>query len=161
MDYALSHIQKDSWTEAIVAPSRLSQYGVELETKDIRDASIANIDKDFFELLMKTVGPVVQEYAKKNNIDISHVEGFHLARYTKGQFFKEHTDQTEEYPRKISAVVYLNENYEGGNITFTKLGLSFKPSASTVFIFPSTQEFSHFAEPVVSGIKYVIVGFWV
>lgn len=161
MDYALDHIEGNSWSDAGVAPSRLNQYGEKFEAKDIRNASIAGIDKDFFELLMKTVDPIVKDYAKDHSIEINDLESFHLARYTPGQFFKDHTDRTEEFPRKISAVVYLNDNYEGGKITFTKLGLSFKPSASTVFIFPSTEEFSHFAEPVAYGIKYVIVGFWV
>lgn len=160
MDYAIRHIDKDSWGDAIVAPSRLNAYGENLITKQIRNASIAQIDKDFYQLLDNTLGNVVLGYAKENNISISMLEGYHIARYSEGQFFKNHADSTEEFPRKISVVVYLNDNYDGGNITFTKLGLTFKPKASTAFIFPSTDEFSHFAEPVVSGIKYVVVGFW-
>lgn len=160
MDYAISHIDINSWGDAIVAPSRLHGYGESLDSKQIRNASIAQIDSSFYKLLQDTLTSTVLNYAKENNIKISTLEGYHVARYSEGQFFKDHVDTTEEFPRKISIVVYLNDNYSGGNITFTKLGLSFKPKASTAFIFPSTEEFSHFAEPVLSGIKYVVVGFW-
>lgn len=161
MSYVLDNIDSTLWSDAGVAPSRLNQYGSQFEAKEIRNASIAAIDKDFLKLLVDKIEPIVHKYAKENSIEIKQLESFHLARYTQGQFFKEHTDRTEEFPRKISVVVYLNDNYEGGKITFTNLELSFKPSESTVFVFPSTEEFAHFAEPVLSGIKYVVVGFWV
>jgi predicted 2-oxoglutarate/Fe(II)-dependent dioxygenase YbiX len=48
------------------------------------------------------------------------------------------------------------EQYEGGDLEFTKLGISVKPKTPSMVFFPSTDEYSHIAHPVVSGIKYSI-----
>ena len=160
LQYVLDH-SLGEWTDAIVANSRIKNYGGKITTKEIRDASIKALDQDLHKLFLKNIDPIVQKYALANNIKINNLEGYHLVKYEVGQFFKEHTDQTEEFPRKISAVFYLNDNYDGGTITFPKLDVSFKPEERTLFVFPSTEEFSHSADPIVSGTKYVIVGFWV
>ena len=148
------------WTDAKVAYSRIKNYADVVTTKEIRDASIKSLDENFNKIFLKEIDPIIQKYAIENNITIKNLEGYHLVKYDVGQFFKEHTDHTEEFPRKISAVFYLNDNYDGGTITFSKLGVSFKPEEKTLFVFPSTEEFSHSADPIVSGTKYVIVGFW-
>ena len=57
----------------------------------------------------------------------------------------------------VSLVAYLNDDYEGGELNFGKLGISFKPKAGDLYIFPSTYLFSHRAMPVSSGLKYSVV----
>lgn len=160
LDYVLNHCASDSWGDAHVANSRYKEFAGTKSLKDIRDSDTKVLDYDLQTLLKTEVDPLVQEYSKKNNIDISVGEGCYLVRYNVGQFFSEHTDETEEFPRKISAVLYLNDDYEGGTITFTKLNHTFKPQANTLFIFPSSEDFRHSADPVTSGTKYCIVGFW-
>lgn len=159
LEYALSHMQ-DNWSDAVVAQSRIDGYGNNSSTKEIRDASTSNIDEDFYRLLLEKFSPIVEEYSLINGIDVSGPEGYHLVKYEKGQFFKEHIDATEEFPRKISLVFYLNDEYAGGTITFSKNGSSFKPKSGTLLVFPSKEEFSHSADPVIEGTKYAIVGFW-
>ena len=160
LDYALSHVVENNWTDAAVAESRIKSYGLETKTKEIRDASVGLIDEEFNKLLRENISPLVERYAVINKINISKLEGYHIVKYEKGQFFKEHIDQTQEFPRKISVVFYLNDNYDGGTITFTKIGFSLKPSSGSVLVFPSTEEFCHSADPIISGTKYAIVGFW-
>lgn len=157
LDTALDHLLDKHWSEASVAKSR---YSDGLSPKDIRDAEVSNLDEQFYKMLNEEIGPIVDSYAKENNISISKAEGYHIVKYSEGQFFKEHVDSTEEFPRKISAVLYLNDNYDGGTITFTKINKRFKPAASTLLVFPSTDDFSHSADPVISGVKYSIIGFW-
>ncbi len=160
LDYVLEHCANDSWKDAQVANSRYVEYDGVVSLKDIRDSHTTNLDYDLQYLLKQEVDPLVQEYAKKMGIHITIGEGCYLVKYEVGQFFAEHVDKTEEFPRKISAVVYLNDDYEGGTITFTKLNKVFKPKANTLFLFPSSEEFKHSADPVTSGVKYCIVGFW-
>ena len=160
LDYVLSHCSEHEWADATVAESRYKLETDRLSLKDIRDANVNTIDIVLNDLLRKEIDSIISEYAKKHDIQITLGEGYHVVRYVPGQFFAEHTDATEEFPRKISAVLYLNDNYDGGTITFTKLNRSFKPKSNTLFVFPSSQEFSHSADPVTSGVKYCIVGFW-
>jgi Rps23 Pro-64 3,4-dihydroxylase Tpa1-like proline 4-hydroxylase len=147
-----------TWTDAGVAESRYSGNG--LSSKDIRDASTNRFTESFTDILNSKVEPLVTEYANKHGVFDLKNEGYHIVKYTKGQFFAEHTDATPEYPRRMSAIVYLNDNYEGGTITFTNINKSFKPEENTIMIFPSSKEFSHSADPVISGTKYAIIGFW-
>jgi hypothetical protein len=156
-DILSNHLQFP-WSDAEVAESRYA--GNNLSPKDIRDASTNVFTESFNNILNEQVEPLVIEYAKQNGIFELKNEGYHIVRYTKGQFFAEHTDATSEYPRRVSAIVYLNDDYEGGTITFTKINASFKPEENTIMIFPSSKDFAHSADPVISGTKYAIIGFW-
>lgn len=156
-DILTNHLQF-TWTEAGVAESRYIGNG--LSYKDIRDASTNRFTEAFTNMLNAKVEPLVTEYANQHGIFELKNEGYHIVRYTEGQFFAEHTDATPEYPRRMSAIIYLNDDYEGGTITFTGVDKSFKPEKNTIMIFPSSKDFSHSADPVISGTKYAIIGFW-
>lgn len=156
-DILLNHL-RFTWTDAGVAESRYSTNG--LSSKDIRDASTNRFTDEFTATLTAKIDPLVIDYAEKNGIRELKSEGYHIVRYTEGQFFANHTDSTPEYPRRVSAIIYLNDNYEGGTITFSNLEKSFKPQTNTIMIFPSSEHFSHSADPVISGTKYAIIGFW-
>lgn len=155
----LDEYKSMDWFDASVAESRYKNTKGVTE-KDIRDASVASVSLYLQDILDQKIKPLVKEYAKTRNINGLEHQHYHVVKYTKGQFFAEHTDATEEYPRKISVLFYLNDDYSGGTITFTKLNRSIKPDKGTVIIFPSSDEFSHSADPVQDGTKYVVVGFW-
>ena len=160
LDYVLRHCDNDNWMDGEVATSRYSSNLGSDINKDIRNVYVSSMDRELNTMLSHYVDSAVKEHAQKNNINISKNVGYSLSKYSEGQFFAEHTDSTKEFPRKVSALLYLNDDYQGGTITFTKIDKSFKPKANTLFIFPSTEDFSHSADPVISGTKYVIVGFW-
>jgi Rps23 Pro-64 3,4-dihydroxylase Tpa1-like proline 4-hydroxylase len=160
LSYILRYCPEDTWTDGYVAKSRYSsEMGSDIN-KDIRDVKVAKISDSLYNILNVCIFPYIQKYAEQNNILVSQNVGYHVTKYSQGQFFKNHVDSTPEAPRKISAILYLNDDYEGGTLTFTKLNKTFKPKAGSLFIFPSSKEFSHSADPVISGTKYVIVGFW-
>jgi Rps23 Pro-64 3,4-dihydroxylase Tpa1-like proline 4-hydroxylase len=149
---------EDVWTQGSIAESRYKNSKNLTKATDLRDAhstTLCNILKDFVD---KEVYPVLVEYSKNHDISFLETE-YQLVRYKDGQFFKEHTDATEEFPRKISMLFYLNDDYHGGEIVFTKFSMSIKPDKDTLLIFPSSEDFSHSSEPIQSGTKYVIVGF--
>lgn len=158
IDKIIGSYSEENWSEGGIAKSRY-KYSNELKKdSDLRNASstkLCNVLQNFVDIEVSTI---IDRYAKDNNFNITKKE-YQLVRYKDGQFFKEHIDATEEYPRKISALFYLNDNYSGGSLLFTKIGISIKPKKNTLVVFPSSEYFSHSAEPVESGVKYVIVGF--
>lgn len=160
LDYVLAHCNNSQWEEGTIAKSRYSEELGAATNKSIRNVQVSFMDKELVNLLNEKIQPLVESYAKKYKIIVSNNTSYSLAKYDVGQFFAEHTDATREFPRKISTVLYLNDDYKGGTITFTKLKTSIKPKKNNLFIFPSTAEFSHSADPVVLGTKYVIIGFW-
>lgn len=99
----------------------------------------------------------VNDYCAKYSIKLDYWEAMNFIRYGEGQHFQEHADHGWSYIATVSAVAYPNDDYEGGGLSFGKLGLEIKPKAGDLYLFPSTYLFSHRAMPVSSGIKYSIV----
>lgn len=67
--------------------------------------------------------------------------------------FDKYSDKLVEY----AAVLYLNNDYSGGELFFPKLGYEIIPEPGTLIIFPSTEEFEHGVRPVKEGpVRYVI-----
>ena len=85
-----------------------------------------------------------------------------FAEYPEGGKYDWHIDIGVEEPnsllfRKITVVVNLNTDYEGGELYFRLQNLNIKPKAGDLYIFPSSFTHPHRAMPVKSGIKYSIV----
>ena len=90
----------------------------------------------------------------------SYREAWQVLRYQPGEFYKWHSDaasdhQCKEYHRKISIVLYLTEDFEGGRTEFPHT--SYKPKAGQALIFPSNWCFPHQAQTLISGEKIAAV----
>jgi hypothetical protein len=107
----------------------------------------------------KLIKSVVDSYKTLFNIseNILDEERYSLLRYSPGQYYHEHYDGGTESARAISVLIYLNDDYEGGEIEFINFNHKIKPKAGTVMLFPSGYAYRHIAHSVVSGTKYVIV----
>lgn len=101
-------------------------------------------------------GPV-EDYCNAHNVRMSFWEVMNFISYDPGQHFQEHADHGFSYSATVSLVAYPNDDYEGGELSFPKLGITVKPQAGDLYIFPSTYIYSHVALPVKSGKKYSIV----
>jgi len=86
-------------------------------------------------------------------------EEFQINRYDENQEYKWHTDQgynyineTGNFMRQFSIVVYLNDDFDGGEteFQFTKI----IPQRGACLIFPSNFMYTHCARPVRNGVKY-------
>lgn len=87
--------------------------------------------------------------------------GFELTRYGVGQKFDEHVDVIPGHPqwgyRRISAICYLNDDFEGGDLHFPRQSVSYKPEAGSIILFPSDFTYPHLAKTVTRGAKYCVV----
>lgn len=82
-------------------------------------------------------------------------------RWRIGDMQHPHADEDNGFEwRKFGCVLYLNEDYEGGNIYFPNQNLSIKPKANTLVFFPGNREYLHGVNPVTSGIRYTLSTFW-
>lgn len=89
--------------------------------------------------------------------NILEKQDFQLLRYQSGEYFNAHYDGGTGSCRVISSILYLNDDYEGGEIEFTNFGIKIKPKAGMLLLFPSNYAYTHIAYPVTSGTKYAIV----
>lgn len=63
--------------------------------------------------------------------------------------------------REYSSIIYLNNNFEGGEIFFSNFG-NLKPNMDpgTLLIFPGNLKYLHGVTEVTNGIRYTIAGFF-
>ena len=102
-----------------------------------------------------------EDYSKKYNLDIGKLRSLSISKYFQNQGMGQHIDSYGENPKEIlSIVLYLNDNYEGGELYFPNQNIKIKPEAGSLIAFPSIQPYSHEALPVISGTKYISPGFW-
>lgn len=62
--------------------------------------------------------------------------------------------------RNFGCVLYLNDDYEGGEIYFPNQNVEVKPKPNTLVFFPGTLEYLHGVRPVTNGIRYTLTSFW-
>lgn len=90
-------------------------------------------------------------------------EPLQILRYRPGQQYYPHVDWLAEQNRRVlTALIYLNDDYEGGQTAFVKTGLRVKGSKGDMLFFRSIgpdNEFDPMSEhaglPVQSGTKYL------
>lgn len=100
----------------------------------------------------------VKDYCRRYNIgELRYWEAMNFIQYGPGKHFQEHHDNGFSYNCILSAVSYPNDDYEGGELFFRLQGLTIKPKAGDLYLFPSNFMYPHRAMPVESGVKYSIV----
>ena len=105
---------------------------------------------------------VIKKYSDKFSLfSVQHTTDFRINRYSVGGFMSSHVDnihhshgQQYGYPQ-VSALLYLNDDYEGGE--FYVAGKMFEPEQGSGIIFPSNFMFPHEAKAVTKGMRWSIV----
>jgi predicted 2-oxoglutarate/Fe(II)-dependent dioxygenase YbiX len=116
--------------------------------------ALQNVHNQFYMLLLAATAT----YAKKYQINEGFWhEEYNLLKYDSGEEYKGHYDGGTGTGRSISALVYLNDNYEGGDLEFVHFGIKIKPQKGMLVLFPSNFAYTHIAHPVTSGAKYALV----
>ena len=152
-----------TWKEATVGyrekvPEYRDCYDFKLNKMDYpgKDKHMLEFD-DLWQDLYDAQKVALDDYSRNYNIEMKYWEAMNFIKYGPGQHFAEHSDHGWSYIATVSMVGYFNDDYEGGGLSFGKLGVEVKPKAGDLFIFPSTYLFSHRAMPVLSGNKYSLV----
>lgn len=115
---------------------------------------LQNIHNQFNMLLLAASIPYTRRYGIRE--PLWH-EGYSLLKYKPGQEYKMHYDGGTGVGRAISAVCYLNNDYEGGEVEFPNFKVKIKPEPGMLILFPSNFAYAHIAQPIVNGTKYALV----
>ena len=107
------------------------------------------------ESLLNFYGELVLKFVRENyqgpfqDYDNSKT---HIARFDKGFGMHEHFDSTK--PNDIATLIYLNNDYSGGEIYFPDYDISIKPDEGDLVCFPDTPDFIHGVKPIKDGVRY-------
>ena len=74
-----------------------------------------------------------------------------------------HSDHHGKFPRTISVIIFLNNDYEGGELNFhnpfnnNEIYKTIKPAPGRCIMWPSNFVYPHSVSKVTKGTRYAIV----
>jgi hypothetical protein len=154
-----------------------TRYG---DIKDVRKDKIVEINSDkdrakaafAINCLTNKMSECAIEYADIFNIDRDALyyavslltdprTTMGINKYDEGAFMGSHVDFNEDnYYLAYTIVVYLNDDYEGGELYFNDLDITIKPEAGSIIMYPSSAPYSHQSLKVLKGRKILITHHW-
>lgn len=102
---------------------------------------------------------LMDEVIKFYNVEVNRPSQS-VARWFPGNSQGPHADNTHFPNYNIGSVIYLNNDYEGGELYLPQHDISFKPSAGQVVVFPGDLHYLHGVREITSGMRYTIPTFW-
>ncbi len=90
---------------------------------------------------------------------ISQGESLRIARYKEGGHYSVHSD-TSGAERVLSGVLYLNNDFTGGELNFPQQDITLNPEEGMLVLFPSNFMYLHQSLPITKGIKYCALGWF-
>jgi hypothetical protein len=128
--------------------------GITVAGEGVENSVMMDMHNQMYFLLLAATVPYCDRYEMGENL---YHEPYQALKYRSGEFYKAHYDGATISGRAISAVVYLNDDYTGGEIEFPNFKVKIKPQKGMLILFPSNFAYRHIAHPVVDGTKYSLV----
>ena len=119
-------------------------------------------DHKFYDVLKNFVLKGLENYSKQHpKFVVTHHTNFRLNKYSKGGFMSKHCDnihhshgQQYGYPH-VSVLLFLNDDYEGGE--FVVADETYVTKKGSSLIFPSNFMFPHEVKPITNGTRWSII----
>ena len=160
-----------------------------LRIEELEDPLSLGYMSYIFHAIKNTFYNVAKDYAESigDYDEPRFFPSFDIKKYYTGTCMGSHFDQLQgDTSLRYSFVLYLNDEYEGGEISFKmvdykndvmkkpwieidydealelkQFDVGIKPKANSLIIFPSSAPYFHTAHLVKTGFKYMITGHWI
>jgi hypothetical protein len=120
--------------------------------ENFRDAALKELSTYFSNRFI----PILGEYSRNYGIELSEFDTYQVLKYSVGQRFGNHMDESAIYHRRVSMIYYPNDDYQGGEIEFPRFNVKVKPDKCDLIIHPSTFVYNKIIHPVTEGTKYEV-----
>jgi len=84
---------------------------------------------------------------------------YNIYKFREGDFMKEHHDSGLSPDIKLGVVLYLNDEFDGGEIYYPKANLEIKPVARSLVVHPAGMIYRHGVKEVSKGERFSLAGF--
>ena len=119
-------------------------------------------DHKIYDVLKNFVLKGLENYSKQHpKFVVTHHTNFRLNKYSKGGFMSKHCDnihhshgQQYGYPH-VSVLLFLNDDYEGGE--FVVADETYVTKKGSSLIFPSNFMFPHEVKPITNGTRWSVI----
>jgi hypothetical protein len=94
--------------------------------------------------------------------NVPHIVAWRVGNGQAPHADKELPDGTPNmYPgNDIASLMYINDEYSGGEIYFPNQGVQVKPKSGSLIFFPGDKEYLHGVHQVTDGIRFTSPAFW-
>jgi hypothetical protein len=131
------------------------------KTLDLNSASSCHPDDFLFKIqniLTEKTNTCISSFRRRYWVDeVDKNHQWILLNYGTEDYFKYHNDDCFTYPRTLSVVIYLNDDYEGGEIDFKFFNISYKPKSGDILLFSSAFPYMHEVKPITKGCRNAAV----
>lgn len=127
------------------------------ESNDAHEVWSTNIKKN----LPKEISAILESAEEKildllpKNKHVNFQFQIHRLRSDNQILLSEHFDSNMNDKITDGIIIYINNNFDGGELVYTKLGISIKPVPGMFIMHPGSEEYSHKVNPV-SSTRYMI-----
>lgn len=134
----------------------VSNFALNNNTPSLTEAHWYNFICSLFSKLIK-------QYVQDTNviINIESIKNVEILKYETGGFYKYHTDHCLGFPRTLSGIFLLNNNYKGGELCFKsadrKEEQKIEVKSNRFILWPSNFLYPHTVMPVTEGTRYSLV----
>ena len=125
--------------------------------KDYRKSLVTLVDEED-----DVIKKVKKKIAKSFGLDGNGMEKLQLQKYPEGGYYKEHFDAKSENhfqndesfsQRKYSIIIYLNDDFIGGETVFPKKNISVKPLQGRLLLFSNMLNETNYVHPFSSHLS--------
>lgn len=125
----------------------------------IRDADTSSFPPLAEDLVVQQINACI---ASASGTDKAWGEPLTILRYRPGQQYRPHHDAGAQAARHWTALIWLNDDYEGGETDFPDVGMRVKGAVGDLLLFHNVTEggmpderMMHAGLPVTSGVKWL------
>jgi len=123
-------------------------------------------ENHWFNLISKLIFTSIKNFENKfyTKFSASQINEISILKYGAGDFYKTHTDYNINFPRLLSVIIFLNNDFKGGYLKFYKpngeVYYEVQPFPGSIVLWPSNFLYPHAADTVLEGTRFCIVS-WV
>jgi len=88
---------------------------------------------------------------------VKYETGGHYVTHIDGQYLEGDTIKIGPDHKDLTCILYLNDDYEGGELTFNFFNKTIRPKSGQLITFPSNWRYLHKVSKITSGERYAIV----
>lgn len=112
---------------------------------------------DKYKIIDRCIEEISKSYGIEKEKVVAKEETLGVVKWIEGTYLDLHVDDlgyvTDNH---LPVHIYLNDDYEGGEINFETHNLSFKPNYGEFIVFPGNMYYPHEVKKVLSGVRYTL-----
>jgi len=162
--------KEDDWTRRYLAEMErhaLDKFGTD-DLSYLKNEGLIEVTDDFFDKTLEVQSEKMRRVLEERSRKIFYALGDYVVtgfqtfqRLYEGSQLKAHYDRYSDKLVAYASVLYLNDDYNGGELFFPELDFEIaKPEVGSLIIFPGSEKYTHGVRHVKEGpVRYVIPAF--